>query len=311
MRSSLFISTVLLILSLSTPTYAQSFSIPNEYRGDPLIQSEELFLGLEENCLNYNENGEYKASERDSCPLDHFSFDFASVYGAIGSKTAVIHGDGYQLTLEEKSIDYYFNNNEYAGSELLLSLVEDRKVKDSLSLGSRYSNESSYASVGNQYYYLSDQGDIYVLQVLTVEEGDSPLLWKHYRVDGEKQQFRLQKMLIDRIGILYQVTYPDQVEISRPLTPYVHDTLKAPEEFNLCLHESNNSYCVVDAYMYYSNQLKENNSISEYSEIEKEINSFCLKKQPPSHFNEIDGYNGSLLSCLIEQTQQKLNPVSD
>src|SRR5699024_8457672 len=163
------------------------------------------------------------------------------------------------------------------GSELLLSLIYKNEVRDSIVLGTSYVNETSYASVGNQYYYLSDQGDIYTLHMTTTDEGDSPLLWKHYLIDEQRHQFSLEKMLIKHIGIVYQITYPNQLEIARLATPSAPDIYKTPKEFNVCLSDITNNYCVVDAYIYYINQLKEKTSIKEYSEIEKVNNSICLK----------------------------------
>lgn len=317
MKASLYIGVFLLVLS--SYSYSQLFDISNKYIGAHLIESETSILKIEKDCLrqeNYWQLSEVEKKKSDSrCVLYKLPFDFKGLYEALNKKT-IIYSDGeLQLSLTKKEFEYTFNQNKYEGQELILSLVNQQNIKDSIILSSFYSNETNYASVGYQYYYLAATGDIYLLQSLETDDGISPLFWKHYWVDKNNFQFNLKKMLINRAGIQYQFIYPDQFTILSDTSPSYHSN-----EFALCLKDKSDSRCSLDVYIYYLNMLKQKitsleqkkgSQVDSFLDIEKKINSICLVTQSPSHFNEIDTYINNVMSCLITQTKQSLNTIGD
>ncbi|WP_141674334.1 hypothetical protein, partial [Gilliamella sp. wkB108] len=137
-----------LILLLSTPCYSQLFNIPEQYKGDCLVNKNN---SIEENC-----------------PPNSIEIDFNDLYDIIHKNTVIYNDGDLKLVLNKKKYKYIDNQASYLQNiivaEIELSLIYKQDIKDKIILASQfYSNEATWLGVQN--YYISPNGNIYILLI--------------------------------------------------------------------------------------------------------------------------------------------------
>ena len=205
------------------------------------------------------------------------------------------------------------------GGDIFLSIVKDNIVKDRIYLANNYINLSDFAAA-YQHYFITSEGEINTLYLIEVEEGISPMFWKHYKIDNQKMKFVLQDMLVNVTdGVQYQIIYPNQFNIisNKPVTKIDSQELKSCEdEYDKEEYHS----CYIDVYNHYNSRLKQkinllnknNNTIKKsYLKLQKKMASSCLELPPPVSGNrgETDPYLSKVMFCLIQNYKQEITDI--
>ncbi|ORF22004.1 hypothetical protein, partial [Snodgrassella alvi] len=166
----------------------------------------------------------------------------------------------------------------------------------------------------NQYYYISDDGDIYTSLLKDIDVDVKPIFWKHYQIDKKNFHFNLIDLQIDD-GYKYEIIYPDHFRIlegSLKETPYEIDKVKT------CYQKEYTTGCSIDSYRFYHNilsekieMLKEKNTNSKESIeiIDKQINKKCLSISEPNDHFEAEKFTYKITKCLTRQLKKKIKKI--
>ena len=314
-----------LCLLFSSYCYSQHYQIEDKYRGDPLFRKIDMNK-LDKDCTypeNYRQLSESEQEKIDKlCPIRKFNlkFDLKKLYKLIYKEPVIIYnGQDYQLTLSmSENYNIESDGTIYEG-DIFLSIVKDNIVKDRIYLANNYINLSDFAAA-YQHYFITSEGEINTLYLIEVEEGISPMFWKHYKIDNQKMKFVLQDMLVNiSDGPQYQIIYPNQFNVisNKPVTKIDPQKLKSCEdEYNKEEYYS----CYIDVYNHYNNRLKQkinllnksNNTIKKsYSKLQQKIASSCLELPPPVSGNrkKTDPYLSKVMFCLIQNYKQEITDI--
>ena len=314
-----------LCLLFSTYCYSQHYQIEDKYRGDPLFRKIDMNK-LDKDCSypeNYRQLSESEQEKIDKlCPIRKFNlkFDLKKLYKFIYKEPVIIYnGQNFQLTLSmSENYNIESDGTIYEG-DIFLSIVKDNIVKDKIYLANNYINLSDFAAA-YQHYFITSEGEINTLYLIEVEEGVSPMFWKHYKIDKQKMKFVLQDMLVNvKNGVRYQIIYPNQfnVILNQPVTKIDSQELKLCEdEYDKKEYHS----CYIDVYKHYNNRLKQkinllnknNNTIKKsYLKLQQKMASSCLELPPPVSGNrgETDPYLSNVMFCLIQNYKQEITNI--
>ena len=317
-----------LCLLFSSYCYSQHYQIEDKYRGDPLFRKIDMNK-LDKDCTypeNYRQLSESEQEKIDKlCPIRKFNlkFDLKKLYKFIYKEPVIIYnGQDFQLTL---SMSENNENNDIGsdgtiyGGDIFLSIVKDNIVKDRIYLANNYINLSDFAAA-YQHYFITSEGEINTLYLIEVEEGISPMFWKHYKIDNQKMKFVLQDMLVNvKNGVRYQIVYPNQFNVisNKPVTKIDSQELKLCEDE----YDKEEYYsCYVDVYKHYNNRLKQkisllnkkNNTVKKsYLKLQQKMASSCLELPPPVSGNrgETDPYLSKVMFCLIQNYKQEITNI--
>ena len=314
-----------LCLLFSTYCYSQDYQIEDKYRGDPLFRKIDMNK-LDKDCTypeNYRQLSESEQEKIDKlCPIRKFNlkFDLKKLYKLIYKEPVIIYnGQNFQLTLSmSENYNIESDGTIYEG-DIFLSIVKDNIVKDRIYLANNYINLSDFAAA-YQHYFITSEGEINTLYLIEVEEGVSPMFWKHYKIDNQKMKFVLQDMLVNvKNGVRYQIVYPNQFNVisNKPVTKIDSQELKSCEDE----YDKEEYYsCYVDVYKHYHNRLKQkinllnknNNTIKKsYLKLQQKMASSCLELPPPISGNrrKTDPYLSKVMFCLIQNYKQEITNI--
>ena len=314
-----------LCLLFSTYCYSQDYQIEDKYRGDPLFRKIDMNK-LDKDCTypeNYRQLSESEQEKIDKlCPIRKFNlkFDLKKLYKFIYKEPVIIYnGQNFQLTLSmSENYNIESDGTIYEG-DIFLSIVKDNIVKDRIYLANNYINLSDFAAA-YQHYFITSEGEINTLYLIEVEEGISPMFWKHYKIDNQKMKFVLQDMLVNvKNGVRYQIVYPNQFNVisNKSVTKIDSQELKSCEDE----YDKEEYYsCYVDVYKHYHNRLKQkinllnknNNTIKKsYLKLQQKMASSCLELPPPVSGNrgETDPYLSKVMFCLIQNYKQEITNI--
>ena len=316
---------VLLCLLFSSYCYSQHYQIEDKYRGDPLFRKIDMNK-LDKDCTypeNYRQLSESEQEKIDklcSVSQNNLKFDLKELYKFIYKDPVIIYnGQDFQLTLSMSENNDIESDGTIYGGDIFLSIVKDNIVKDKIYLANNYINLSDFAAA-YQHYFITSEGEINTLYLIEVEEGVSPMFWKHYRIDNQKMKFVLQDMLVNvKNGVRYQIIYPNQfnVILNQPVTKIDSQELKLCEdEYDKKEYHS----CYIDVYKHYNNRLKQkinllnknNNTIKKsYLKLQQKMASSCLELPPPVSGNrgETDPYLSKVMFCLIQNYKQEITNI--
>ena len=314
-----------LCLLFSTYCYSQHYQIEDKYRGDPLFRKIDMNK-LDKDCTypeNYRQLSESEQEKIDKlCPIRKFNlkFDLKKLYKLIYKEPVIIYnGQNFQLTLSmSENYNIESDGTIYEG-DIFLSIVKDNIVKDRIYLANNYINLSDFAAA-YQHYFITSEGEINTLYLIEVEEGISPMFWKHYKIDNQKMKFVLQDMLVNvKNGVRYQIVYPNQFNVisNKSVTKIDSQELKSCEDE----YDKEEYYsCYVDVYKHYHNRLKQkinllnknNNTIKKsYLKLQQKMASSCLELPPPVSGNrrKTDPYLSKVMFCLIQNYKQEITNI--
>ena len=314
-----------LCLLFSTYCYSQHYQIEDKYRGDPLFRKIDMNK-LDKDCTypeNYRQLSESEQQKIDklcSVSQNNLKFDLKELYKFIYKDPVIIYnGQDFQLTLSMSENNDIESDGTIYGGDIFLSIVKDNIVKDKIYLANNYINLSDFAAA-YQHYFITSEGEINTLYLIEVEEGISPMFWKHYKIDNQKMKFVLQDMLVNvKNGVRYQIIYPNQfnVILNQPVTKIDSQELKLCEdEYDKKEYHS----CYIDVYKHYNNRLKQkinllnknNNTIKKsYLKLQQKMASSCLELPPPVSGNrgETDPYLSKVMFCLIQNYKQEITNI--
>ena len=314
-----------LCLLFSSYCYSQHYQIEDKYRGDPLFRKIDMNK-LDKDCTypeNYRQLSESEQEKIDKlCPIRKFNlkFDLKKLYKLIYKEPVIIYnGQNFQLTLSmSENYNIESDGTIYEG-DIFLSIVKDNIVKDRIYLANNYINLSDFAAA-YQHYFITSEGEINTLYLIEVEEGISPMFWKHYKIDNQKMKFVLQDMLVNvKNGVRYQIVYPNQFNVisNKSVTKIDSQELKSCEDE----YDKEEYYsCYVDVYKHYHNRLKQkinllnknNNTIKKsYLKLQQKMASSCLELPPPVSGNrrKTDPYLSKVMFCLIQNYKQEITNI--
>ena len=314
-----------LCLLISTYCYSQHYQIEDKYRGDPLFRKIDMNK-LDKDCTypeNYRQLSESEQQKIDKlCPIRKFNlkFDLKKLYKFIYKEPVIIYnGQNFQLTLSmSENYNIESDGTIYEG-DIFLSIVKDNIVKDKIYLANNYINLSDFAAA-YQHYFITSEGEINTLYLIEVEEGISPMFWKHYKIDNQKMKFVLQDMLVNvKNGVRYQIIYPNQFNVisNKPVKKIDSQELKLCEDE----YDKEEYYsCYIDVYNHYNSRLKQkinllnknNNTIKKsYLKLQQKMASSCLELPPPVSGNrgETDPYLSKVMFCLIQNYKQEITNI--
>ena len=314
-----------LCLLFSTYCYSQHYQIEDKYRGDPLFRKIDMNK-LDKDCTypeNYRQLSESEQEKIDKlCPIRKFNlkFDLKKLYKFIYKEPVIIYnGQNFQLTLSmSENYNIESDGTIYEG-DIFLSIVKDNIVKDRIYLANNYINLSDFAAA-YQHYFITSEGEINTLYLIEVEEGISPMFWKHYKIDNQKMKFVLQDMLVNvKNGVRYQIIYPNQFNVisNKPVKKIDSQELKSCEDE----YDKEEYYsCYIDVYNHYNSRLKQkinllnknNNTIKKsYLKLQQKMASSCLELPPPVSGNrgETDPYLSKVMFCLIQNYKQEITNI--
>ena len=315
MKKSIYIAVIINLLIFNS--YAEQFNVADDYKGKSNIPSMDI-IQLEKDCRKAIDFWQMTNSERekirDNCPINQIAFYFENLYETINNKKNIYSSDKLNLIIEKTTSAKIINNIKYPIKALNLSIFNKTNFMDKITLAKSYYDVEGYYWLINQYYYISDSGDIYTLSVKDIDGNVEPVFWKHYQIDKKNYHFNLIDLLIDD-GYKYEIIYPDHFRIlegSLKETPYEIDKVKT------CYQKEYSTRCSIDSYRFYHNilsekikMLKEKNTNSKESIeiIDKQINKKCLSISEPNDHFEAEKFTYNLTKCLTRQLKKKIKKI--
>ena len=315
MKKSIYIAVIINLLIFNS--YAEQFNVADDYKGKSNILSMDI-IQLEKDCRETIDFWQMTNSERErireNCPINQIAFYFENLYETINNKKNIYSSEKLDLIIEKTTSAKIINNIKYPIKALNLSIFNKTNFKDKITLAKSYYDVESYYWLINQYYYISDSGDIYTLSVKDIDGNVEPIFWKHYQIDKENFHFNLIDLLIDE-GYKYEIIYPDHFRIlegSLEESNYEIDKLKT------CYQKEYSTSCSIDSYRFYHNllsqkieMLKEKNINNKQSieTIDKQINKMCLSILDPHDHFEAESFTFSITKCLTEQLNKRIEKI--
>ena len=315
MKKSIYIAVIINLFIYNS--YAEQFNVAENYKGKSDIQSIDI-IQLEKDCHKPIDFWEMTNSEREkimkNCPINQIAFYFQNLYETINNKKNIYNSEKLDLIIEKNTSTKIINNTKYPVKALNLSMFNKTNFMDKITLAKSYYDVEGYYWLINQYYYISDSGDIYTLSVKDIDGNVEPVFWKHYQIDKKNYHFNLIDLLIDD-GYKYEIIYPDHFRIlegSLKETPYEIDKVKT------CYQKEYSTRCSIDSYRFYHNILsekikmlkeKDTNNKESIEIIDKQINKKCLSISEPNDHFEAEKFTYNLTKCLTRQLKKKIKKI--
>ena len=315
MKKSIYIAVIINLFIYNS--YAEQFNVAENYKGKSDIQSIDI-IQLEKDCHKPIDFWEMTNSEREkimkNCPINQIAFYFQNLYETINNKKNIYNSEKLNLIIEKNISTKIINNTKYPVKALNLSMFNKTNFMDKITLAKSYYDVEGYYWLINQYYYISDSGDIYTLSVKDIDGNVEPIFWKHYQIDKKNYHFNLIDLLIDD-GYKYEIIYPDHFRIlegSLKETPYEIDKVKT------CYQKEYTTGCSIDSYRFYHNILsekiemlkeKDTNNKESIEIIDKQINKKCLSISEPNDHFEAEKFTYNITKCLTRQLKKKIKKI--
>ena len=315
MKKSIYIAVIINLFIYNS--YAEQFNVAENYKGKSDIQSLDL-IQLEKDCTEQIDFWQMTNSEREkirkNCPINQIAFYFQNLYETINNKKNIYNSEKLNLIIEKNISTKIINNTKYPVKALNLSMFNKTNFMDKITLAKSYYDVEGYYWLINQYYYISDSGDIYTLSVKDIDGNVEPIFWKHYQIDKKNYHFNLIDLLIDD-GYKYEIIYPDHFRIlegSLKETPYEIDKVKT------CYQKEYTTGCSIDSYRFYHNILsekiemlkeKDTNNKESIEIIDKQINKKCLSISEPNDHFEAEKFTYNITKCLTRQLKKKIKKI--
>ena len=315
MKKSIYIAVIINLFIYNS--YAEQFNVAENYKGKSDIQSIDI-IQLEKDCHKPIDFWEMTNSEREkimkNCPINQIAFYFQNLYETINNKKNIYNSEKLDLIIEKNTSTKIINNTKYPVKALNLSMFNKTNFMDKITLAKSYYDVDGYYWYINQYFYISDSGDIYTLSVKDIDGNVEPIFWKHYQIDKKNYHFNLIDLLIDD-GYKYEIIYPDHFRIlegSLKETPYEIDKVKT------CYQKEYTTGCSIDSYRFYHNILsekiemlkeKDTNNKESIEIIDKQINKKCLSISEPNDHFEAEKFTYKITKCLTRQLKKKIKKI--
>ena len=315
MKKSIYIAVIINLFIYNS--YAEQFNVAENYKGKSDIQSLDL-IQLEKDCTEQIDFWQMTNSEREkirkNCPINQIAFYFQNLYETINNKKNIYNSEKLNLIIEKNISTKIINNTKYPVKALNLSMFNKTKFMDKINLAKSYYDVDGYYWLINQYYYISDDGDIYTSLLKDIDVDVKPIFWKHYQIDKKNFHFNLIDLLIDD-GYKYEIIYPDHFRIlegSLKETPYEIDKVKT------CYQKEYTTGCSIDSYRFYHNILsekiemlkeKDTNNKESIEIIDKQINKKCLSISEPNDHFEAEKFTYNITKCLTRQLKKKIKKI--
>lgn len=315
MKKTIYIAVIINLFIYNS--YAEQFNVAENYKGKSDIQSLDL-IQLEKDCTEQIDFWQMTNSEREkirkNCPINQIAFYFQNLYETINNKKNIYNSEKLNLIIEKNISTKIINNTKYPVKALNLSMFNKTKFTDKINLAKSYFDVDGYYWLINQYYYISDDGDIYTSLLKDIDVDVKPIFWKHYQIDKKNFHFNLIDLLIDD-GYKYEIIYPDHFRIlegSLKETPYEIDKVKT------CYQKEYTTGCSIDSYRFYHNILsekiemlkeKDTNNKESIEIIDKQINKKCLSISEPNDHFEAEKFTYNITKCLTRQLKKKIKKI--
>ncbi|MBI0097804.1 MULTISPECIES: hypothetical protein [Snodgrassella] len=315
MKKTIYIAVIINLFIYNS--YAEQFNVAENYKGKSDIQSLDL-IQLEKDCTEQIDFWQMTNSEREkirkNCPINQIAFYFQNLYETINNKKNIYNSEKLNLIIEKNISTKIINNTKYPVKALNLSMFNKTKFMDKINLAKSYYDVDGYYWLINQYYYISDDGDIYTSLLKDIDVDVKPIFWKHYQIDKKNFHFNLIDLLIDD-GYKYEIIYPDHFRIlegSLKETPYEIDKVKT------CYQKEYTTGCSIDSYRFYHNILsekiemlkeKDTNNKESIEIIDKQINKKCLSISEPNDHFEAEKFTYNITKCLTRQLKKKIKKI--
>lgn len=315
MKKTIYIAVIINLFIYNS--YAEQFNVAENYKGKSDIQSLDL-IQLEKDCTEQIDFWQMTNSEREkirkNCPINQIAFYFQNLYETINNKKNIYNSEKLNLIIEKNISTKIINNTKYPVKALNLFMFNKTKFMDKINLAKSYYDVDGYYWLINQYYYISDDGDIYTSLLKDIDVDVKPIFWKHYQIDKKNFHFNLIDLLIDD-GYKYEIIYPDHFRIlegSLKETPYEIDKVKT------CYQKEYTTGCSIDSYRFYHNILsekiemlkeKDTNNKESIEIIDKQINKKCLSISEPNDHFEAEKFTYNITKCLTRQLKKKIKKI--
>lgn len=185
-----------LLLIYTSFCYSDTYIIDEKYTGAPFIKNINLSELIDNCTIDYEASmtltNEERELDRKRCPLNTTKFDFTKLYDLIDKKKTIYQDGDFELVMNSKKdetanyFDISFNKIVY---EVNLSLVYKQQVKSTIILASYSYNTIAALYLSSNYYYIDNDGDIYILSLDEYGDHIDSVNTFHYRIDKENLDF--------------------------------------------------------------------------------------------------------------------------
>ena len=185
-----------LLLIYTSFCYSDTYIIDEKYTGAPFIKNINLSELIDNCTIDYEASmtltNEERELDRKRCPLNTTKFDFTKLYDLIDKKKTIYKDGDFELVMNSKKdetanyFDISFNKIVY---EVNLSLVYKQQVKSTIILASYSYNTIAALYLSSNYYYIDNDGDIYILSLDEYGDHIDSVNTFHYRIDKENLDF--------------------------------------------------------------------------------------------------------------------------
>ena len=185
-----------LLLIYTSFCYSDTYIIDEKYTGAPFIKNINLSELIDNCTIDYEASmtltNEERELDRKRCPLNTTKFDFTKLYDLIDKKKTIYQDGDFELVMNSKKdetanyFDISFNKIVY---EVNLSLVYKQQVKSTIILASYSYNTIAALYLSSNYYYIDNDGDIYILSLDEYGDHIDSVNTFHYKIDKENLDF--------------------------------------------------------------------------------------------------------------------------
>lgn len=185
-----------LLLIYTSFCYSDTYMIHEKYTGAPFIKNINLSELIDNCTIDYEASmtltNEERELDRKRCPLNTTKFDFTKLYDLIDKKKTIYQDGDFELVMNSKKdetanyFDISFNKIVY---EVNLSLVYKQQVKSTIILASYSYNTIAALYLSSNYYYIDNDGDIYILSLDEYGDHIDSVNTFHYKIDKENLDF--------------------------------------------------------------------------------------------------------------------------